>query len=136
MNRSANIAQVTFVQFHCSRSFSKQAWLMHGNSSVCSHSWSFIIIPATYLLCVHWVFPRLSAVSKQYFSSISNTSEVNHLEFENSYHLMYNCVKKIQMYNLDAENQHSHIKKLCEESYQWVLSAHRISAPRRPHSVF
>lgn len=44
------------------------------------------------------------------FSSISYTSEKDHLEFENSYHRMYNCVKKIQTYSLDAKNQHSHKK--------------------------
>lgn len=34
-----------------------------------------------------------------------------------------------------TENQHSHIKKLCEQRYQWALSTHRSSAPGRPDTV-
>lgn len=45
------------------------------------------------------------------FFKLPYTSEVNNFEFENSYHQMYNSIKKTQTYSLDAENQHSHIKK-------------------------
>lgn len=109
---------------------------MNVNSLACSHLWSFIIVPATYLFWVYSIFAWLSAISRCYFfSSISYNSEVSHLEFENSHREMCNCIKKMQMYCLDPENQHSHIQTPVWIKASEVFSTHGISWPRRPPTV-
>lgn len=47
---------------------------MNVNSLACSHLWSFIIVPATYLLWVYSIFAWLSAVSRCYFLQFRSES--------------------------------------------------------------